>query len=77
MFDLREVQRALLLAGLGTVIVIGLFALFVEAHPPADETTSQGIKVAETGSLPATAFTTAKAGAAGRISVPPLRLPDR
>src|SRR6185437_1253377 len=51
MFDLREVQRAVLLAGLGTAIVIALFALLIEAHPPADVATGRAIKIAQTGSL--------------------------
>ena len=36
LFDLREVRRALVLAACGTAVIIGLFALFIAAHPLAD-----------------------------------------
>ena len=32
-FDPREVRRSLILAGIGTGIVVGLFAAFLAAHP--------------------------------------------
>jgi hypothetical protein len=34
-FDLREVGKSLVLVGPGTVIVVGLFALLIAAHPSA------------------------------------------
>jgi hypothetical protein len=37
MFDARELRHALLLAICGTAIVVALFALIVEAHPPSSE----------------------------------------
>lgn len=37
LFDLREVQRALILAACGAAVVIGLFALFIAAHPLSDQ----------------------------------------
>jgi hypothetical protein len=40
MFDLREVRRAFILASCGTAIVVGLFALFITAHPASDEATA-------------------------------------
>jgi hypothetical protein len=36
-FALREVRRALILSACGTAVVIGLFALFIEAHPLSDQ----------------------------------------
>jgi hypothetical protein len=35
MFDARELRHALVLAICGTAIIVALFALFVEAHPPS------------------------------------------
>jgi hypothetical protein len=37
MFDARELRHALVLAICGTAIIVALFALFVEAHPPSSE----------------------------------------
>ena len=37
LFDLREVRRALILAACGTAVVIGLFALFIDAHPLSNQ----------------------------------------
>jgi hypothetical protein len=48
-FDLREVQRALLLAACGTAVVIGLFALFIAAYPPSYEATRQAPAVVRAG----------------------------
>jgi hypothetical protein len=42
LFDLGEVRRALILAACGTAVVIGLFALFIEAHPLSDQAGRQG-----------------------------------
>jgi hypothetical protein len=43
MFDVREVQRALVLAALGTALIVTLFALLVEAHPPTGEAAGQAV----------------------------------
>jgi hypothetical protein len=48
-FDLREVRRALILAACGTAVVIGLFALFIEAHPPLEQATGQARVVVRAG----------------------------
>jgi hypothetical protein len=47
--DLREVQRALVLAVCGTAVVVGLFALFIEAHPPSDQATQRALDVVRAG----------------------------
>lgn len=48
-FDLREVHRALILATCGTVVVIGLFALFIQGQGRSDETTRSVSSVARAG----------------------------
>ena len=56
MFDLREVQRAILLAGLGTAIVFALFTLLIQSHPPTSETAGQPAEFA-TANRPDSALT--------------------
>lgn len=48
-FDLREVGKSLILAGLGTVILVGLFALFIAAHPSTDIADARAPVVARAG----------------------------
>ena len=33
MLDMREIGRAFILAGCGTVVVVGIFVLLINAHP--------------------------------------------
>jgi hypothetical protein len=40
MFDFREVRRTFILASCGTAVVLGLFMLFIKAHPASDEATA-------------------------------------
>jgi hypothetical protein len=48
-FDLHEVQRALILATCGTAVLIGLFALFIQAQRRSDQTTRSVPSVVRTG----------------------------
>lgn len=52
MFDARELRHALVLAICGTAIIVALFALFVEAHPPSSEASLHAGESAQLASRP-------------------------